>query len=153
MGYEDDESEDEGLWLELDSEASGRVAIIEDLGESVWVFLTPPGESSIEQDCWLFNKPSADDEPDLDRYRKRSMPPPVPAQLMRPEGKREVPAEKRFSARWSRDGHSVVIAIDGMDVALASASLERGMSRYLREECGWGIPWDDAVLQRVFSEK
>jgi hypothetical protein len=149
---DDDDDDNDGLWLELDCESSGRVAIIEDLGDSVWVFLTPPGESSIEQDCWLFNKPSAEADPDLERYRKRSMPPPVPAQLLRPEGKREVPAEERFSARWSKDGNSVVIAIDGVDVALASASLERGMSRYLLEECGWGTPWDDAVLKRLFSQ-
>jgi hypothetical protein len=146
-----EEDDDDDLWLEFDCETSDRVAIIEDLGDSVWVFLTPPGESSIEQDCWLFNKPSAPLEPDVDSYRERSMPPPVPAQLIRAEGRREVPSEARFSARWSPDGHSVSIAIDGVEVAVASASLERGMSRYLTEECGWGSPWDDALLKRLFS--
>jgi hypothetical protein len=151
MPRDEDTGDDEGLWLEFDCEASGRVAIIEDLEDSVWVFLTRPDDSAIEQDCWLFNKPSALDEPDLEHYRKRNMPPPVPAHLMQAAGKREVPDDKRFKARWSKDGNTVVIAIDGVDVALASAQLDRGMSRYLLEDCGWGRPWDEALTRRLLA--
>lgn len=141
---------DEELWLEFDCEASGRTAIIEDLGDSVWLFLTPPDESSIERDCWLFNKSSAPAEPEVERYRARSLPPPVPAALRHPEGTRDVPAEERFGARWSDDGDSVIISVDGGDVGMASAVQELGMSRYLLEACGWGEPWDDAVIKRLF---
>jgi hypothetical protein len=146
-----DDDSDDGLWLEFDCETSGRVAIVEDLGDSVWVFLTPPDESSIEQDCWLFNTPAAPPDPDVDSYRERSLPPPVPAQLRHAQGQREVPAAERFSARWSDDGDSVAIALDGVEIAVASASLERGMARYLIEESGWGSPWDEALLKRLFS--
>ena len=141
--------DDESLWLEFDSEASGRSAIVEDMGDSVWLFLTPPGESGIERDCWLFNKPSAPAEPDLAKYESESLPPPAPASLVHAEGTREVPAEERWSARWSDDGNSVVVAVDGIDLGVASISEEHGMSRYLEQECGWGRPWDDAVLKRL----
>jgi hypothetical protein len=142
--------DDESLCLELDCETSGRSAIIEDMGDSVWLFLTPPGESGIDRDCWLFNKASARAQPDLEEYESESLPPPVPLNLIHPEGTREVPAEERWSARWSDDGHSVVVAVDGVDLGVASMSEEHGMSRYLLEECGWGRPWDDAVMKRLF---
>jgi hypothetical protein len=144
------DADDEGFCLELDCEASGRSAIIDDMGDSVWLLLTPPGGSGIDRDCWLFNTPSAPAEPDLEKYESESVPPPVPARLMHPEGAREVPAEERWSARWSDDGHSVVVAVDGIDIGVASASEEKGMSRYLLEECGWGRPWNDAALKRLF---
>jgi hypothetical protein len=145
-----DSGSDEVLWLELDCEASGRSAIIEDMGDSVWLFLTPPGGSGIDRDCWLFNKPSAAPEPDLEHYHGESLPPPVPASLRHAEAVRDVPAEERFSVRWSDDGEAVVIAVDGVDIGVAAMSEEHGMSRYLLAECGWGRPWDDAVLKRLF---
>jgi hypothetical protein len=144
------DADDEGLCLELDCEASGQSAIIEDMGDSVWLLLTLPGGSGIARDCWLFNKPSAAAEPDLERYEAESLPPPVPASLMHPDGVRDVPAEERWSARWSDDGHSVVVAVDGIDLGMASMSEEHGMSRYLEQECGWGRGWDDAALKRLF---
>ena len=140
---------DHKLWLEFDCETSGRTAIVEDLGDSVWVFLTAPDGSTIERDCWLFNKKSAAPEPDLERYRSQSIPPPAPASLIHGAGRRDVPAEEHWSARWSQNGDSVVIAVDGIDLGLASTGAESGMSRYLVEECGWGQPWDDALLRRL----
>jgi hypothetical protein len=142
--------DEENLWLEFDCEASGRSAIVEDMGDSVWLFLTPPGDSGIDRDCWLFNKASAAAQPELGKYEAESLPPPVPAQLMQAEGTRDVPAEERWSARWSDDGQSVVVAVDGIDLGVASMSEEHGMSRYLTQDCGWGRPWDDALLKRLF---
>jgi len=139
-----DDDEDDDLTLEFDSEASGRSAVIADEGDSIWLYLTHPTRAEFERDCWLFNTPKAPDDPELERYEQQSVPPPAPARFINEGGVRPTPSEKSISVRWSADGNAVAVLVDGSPVGLASMSAECGMSRYLRESCPWGEPWDDA---------
>jgi hypothetical protein len=148
----EDHDEDDELVLEFDSEASGRTAVIADEGDSVWVYLTHPDDSSIERDCWLFNKPTAPTEPESDDYQAEGTPPPVPARFLVAEGPRPLPNERSFRVRWSKDGHAAAVLIDGVPIGVVSADQKRGMSRFLREACPWGRPWDQAELNVLFGD-
>jgi hypothetical protein len=145
------EGEDgEVLCLESDCEASGRIAIVSDEGDSVWLYLTRTSGDDFERDCWLFNKPSAPGMPDLDRYQADSVPPPAPAEYIDAAGTRECPSEERFQLQWSDDGESALLLLDGVPLGLVSSQEEHGVSRYLLRESGWGRPWDGALVQRLF---
>lgn len=149
----EDHDEDEELTLEFDSEASGRTAVIADEGDSVWVYLTRPDDAAIERDGWLFNKPSAPAEPEPDDYQAQGTPPPAPARFIVSDGTRALPEPRSFGVRWSSDGHTALVLLDGLAIASVSASEERGMSRYLREACGWGVPWDDVRLSALLGAR
>ena len=147
-----DHDEDDALLLEFDNEASGRTAVIADEGDSVWLYLTHPSEEEIEQDCWLFNLPTAPAEPDPAAYEAQSAPPPAPAQFITPEGTRALPQERSLRVRWSRDGHTVAAVLDGVTIGLASIREDHGVSRYLRQACPWGKPWDDARCSALLND-
>jgi hypothetical protein len=147
-----DHDEDDALLLEFDSEASGRTAVIADEGDSVWLYLTDSEQPEIERDCWLFNTPSAPAEPDPADYEARSAPPPAPAHFISAEGKRTLPEEGSFRVRWSADGHSVAVLLDGAPLGVATMTEERGLSRYLLEAGAWGRPWDEARFELLFGD-
>jgi hypothetical protein len=134
------------LLVESRSEASQRTIVVADEGDSVWVYLTRPGTLQPERDCWLFNKPSAADVPDLSRYRDASLPPPAPASTIDPAGILPSPESAAWSVRWSDDGEAAVVVCDAVDVGLLALSEQRGMARYLRERGPWGIPWDAQLV-------
>jgi len=132
--------------IEFDCEVSGRMAIISDEGDSVWLYLTTVDTLDIEEDCWLFNKPSAPAEPEVERYRSQSVPPPAPARFVLEGGMRDCPQEEAFSVRWSADGKAVMVALGGLDIGIAAAGAQAGISRHLKESGPWGRPWDEAAV-------
>jgi hypothetical protein len=145
--------ENEPLCLESDCEVSGRSAIISDEGDSVWLYLTSTSGDDFERDCWLFNKPSAAAEPDLEHYEAESLPPPAPAAYADAAGTRECPSEEHFELEWSEDGESALVLLDGVPLGLVSSHEEQGMPRHLLRESGWGRPWDDALVGRLFPAR
>lgn len=147
-----DHDDDESLLLEFDNEASGRTALVADEGDSVWLYLTHSAQSEIERDCWLFNTPGAPDEPDPAEYEAQSSPPPAPQHFITEQGKRAVPEERQFRVRWSADGNSVAVLLDGAPLGIATMTEERGISRYLKEPGAWGRPWDQARFVALFGE-
>ena len=138
------------LWVSEDHPISGRTAVVEDAGHSVWLYLTEPGGAQIAADCWLFNRVPAPAE--LDRAAAAHGPPPAVAAVVDEGAHRPAPidpAAVRF--RWSPDGESVAALIDGEPVGCIVAGRERGMSRHLRLAGPWGEPLDAAVFDATFG--
>ena len=144
------ESADDPLFLCFESAVSERTALVADEGDSVWLYLTRPGATDVERDCWLFNKPSAARAPDFSTYEAADLPPPAPADIIVPGGVSDVPDEEHWSVRWSEDGETVAVAIDEVEIGVVSASEPRGFARYLSAASPWGNPWDPALLKQLF---
>jgi hypothetical protein len=142
---------DDGLWVSEDHPTSGRTAVVEDAGDSVWLYLTEPGGARIVADCWLFNRVPAPD--DVDAAAGTDAPPPAVAAVVGEGAHRPVPldpAQVRF--RWSADGESVAALVDGEPVGCIVAGRERGSSRHLRVAGPWGEPLDPALYQATFGD-
>jgi hypothetical protein len=137
------------LPLSFRSTVSGRHAIVSDEGDSIWLYLTSPGSTRPERDCWLLNKPSAAAEPHLPDYKTAGLPPPAPASIIDEAGVRELPSADRWSARWSSDGETVAIAVDGVEIGLATITEPRGIALYLTKTSPWGRPWDATLVARL----
>jgi hypothetical protein len=135
--------------LSFRSGVSGRAVIIADEGDSIWAYLTESGTIRPERDCWLFNKPTAANDPDLEQYRAASLPPPAPASVIDAAGVIDAPQAAHWSVRWSDDGTAAVVALDGVDIGVMAMAEPRGMSRHLREAGPWGRSWDAQFVERL----
>src|SRR5262245_687310 len=88
---------------------SGRSALVADEGDSVWLYLTKPGDSKISADCWLFNRVAAPNPEELSTkaadYRARGEPPPATSDVVderaRLSGELD---DTRVRVFWSTDG-------------------------------------------------
>ena len=139
------------LWVSEDHPISGRTAVVEDAGHSVWLYLTEPGGAPIAADCWLLNRVPAPEA--VDEAAAAQGPPPAVAAVVGEGAHRPAPidpATVRF--RWSADGESVAALIGDEPVGCIVAGRERGMSRHLRLASPWGEPLDAAVYDATFGD-
>src|SRR5690349_2840006 len=135
------------LFVSERCEQSGRSAIVSEEGHSVWLYLTVPDAGTIQRDCWLFNTPRAVDQSDLEWYRKRSLPPPAPPDLVRSGGVREPGSIHQWSFRWSKRGDAVVVLADDEPFGFVALAMPRGISRFLLGSSDWGNAWDDTAVE------
>ena len=139
----------EPLFLTSRSAASNRAAIVAEDGDSVWLYLTGPGSTRPERDCWLLNTPSAASEPDPERYRSEGLPPPAPAEIIDPKGVQKAPEPKRWNFLWSPNGDAVAVAVDDIVIGVVAVAEARGFSRHLLRSGPWGNAWDPDVVARL----
>ena len=136
-------------------EGSGRTAIVADEDDSVWLYLTRPGESAIAADCWLFNRIAAPPQDvlrsQLAAYRARALPPPAPADLVAPGGLRDGPLED-LGCRlvWSKDGNAVAARAGGELLGYIDPEQQRGCGRFLLAGGPWGTPLNLGLYEELF---
>lgn len=139
------------ILLEDRSGISGRfVVVIEEGGHSVWVYLTERASSRPVRDVPLASRVDPLPLHRTHEYTASGGPPPVGEGFLAPGWKRVGPLGT-FMARWSADGESVCILIDGVPSAILSASTGHGASRALLKDGPWGRRWDDREYERLFG--
>ena len=132
------------------SEASGRTAIVREEVDSVWLYLSRPGEDRPEVACWVLNTIDAPPAPDFASYRSQSAPPPLPAARL--AAALPDPHQGRWSLQWSRDGHAVAALLDERPIAFVVGGRPRGHARYVQGGADpWALPWDDEMFATVFT--
>ena len=132
------------------SDDSRRTAIVREEVDSVWLYLSRPGETRPEVACWVVNTIDAPRVPDFAAYRNQSAPPPLPATQL--AGTPPDPRQGDWSLRWSRDGHAVTALLDEHPIAFVVAGRSRGYARYVKAGADpWALPWDEDLFATVFS--
>src|SRR5512143_711531 len=127
---------------------SRRRAIVEDDGDSVWLYLTVPNGLSPSADCWLYNRQAV--RSDI-KTRPHDRPPPAPDSVALPNSSRSSSLPERIQFQWDSDGESVAVSVDGEALGFILAGQRHGYSRYLHVVGPWGNPFDHSTYERVFG--
>ncbi len=147
MSDENQASED-AIFLEAKHETSGRLAVLEDDGNSGWLYLTEPNTRRPVADAWVYNRIPAPTVSEVKAHR--GGPPPAAIGYASDSALCESPREHEWTIIWTADGHSVAIAKDGVPAACIVANQNPGFSRELIKDGPWGRVWSDAEFARVF---
>src|SRR5688572_1706020 len=134
------------------SEASGRTAAVHEEIDSVWLYLSRPGEARPEVASWVLNTSDAPPVPDFAKYRSQSSPPPLP--IGQVDGAPPDPHHGRWSLLWSRDGHAVAAVLDEQPIAFVVGGHPRGYARHVKSGANpWALPWDEAAFAAAFAPR
>ncbi len=132
------------------SDDSGRTAVIREEIDSVWLYLSGPGEARPDVACWVVNTIDAPPAPDFAAYRSQSAPPPLPASRL--AATPPDPARGDWSLLWSQDGHAVAALLNERPVAFVVGDRPRGYARYVKGGADpWALPWDEDTFTTVFT--
>jgi hypothetical protein len=69
----------------------------------------------------------------------------LPRAQVLPGGVRALPEPSAWHFRWAPSGDAVAVELDGTVYGIVSANMTRGMSRFVAQQGGWGVPWNRAV--------
>jgi hypothetical protein len=138
---------DAGLFVSQRHPGSRRRAIVEDDGRAAWLYLTRPDSSEPIADCWLYNRVPApagceagQDDPRVVPASHVASPAPFPAT-----------AEPAVQLRWSEDGESVAVSIDGRLAGFIANAAGPGYSAQLRLGGAFGNVLDDDLYAALFE--
>ena len=128
---------------------SGLRALVEDDGDSVWLYLVDGRDRKIRADCWLYNR-RVFEAAELKGW-PRDRPPPAPSDVVGPEACWAASLSETVEFIWSRDGGSVAVRIGETLLGYVVEGNRRGHSRYLRGAGPWGSGFDQGEYDRVFG--
>jgi hypothetical protein len=140
---------DPNILLSENHPQSGRWAIAQDNGTSVWLYLTERASQAIVADCWLWNR-IADPGNPAD-YASQGLAPPAPKGMIILPGT-VTDALPTVTTRWRWDGNAVALLVEDQAIAFISADQKRGYCRHLRSAGPWGNPFDAKRYRRLFEE-
>lgn len=141
----------EPLYISGWSAESDRTAVVAESKDSVWLYLTEPGDDAPCLSCWLFNTPGAPGDPDVDAYVADGVPPPAPRESIEPQGVFAIPEGGHWELIWSSDGHAVAALLDDELLGVIGSTQQRVHARYLLRAGPWGEAWDDAGAAELFG--
>ena len=136
------------LFISEQHPVSRRWAVVEDDGRVAWLYLTEPDTRKSVADCWLYNR--VETPAQFDSVRRR--PPVVPQTHAEAGATLQPPGRERVHLRWSPDGESVAVLIDGELIGFVARGQRRGFSRYIRVSGPFGSVLDTDLFQREFGE-
>lgn len=128
---------------------SRRWAVVANEGASVWLYLTEPDGKKPIADCWLLNTALA--PTDLHEYRAGMSAPPATQAYAGPDSRGPVPVEGTVEFRWSDDGESVAVLVNGDLLGFIAAGSKRGFSKHLVAAGPFGRPLDRGLYARLFN--
>ena len=133
---------------------SGRAAIVEAAGETLWLYLTQPNSAAIAGDCWLANlHPDRGPLNDEERaeLRDAGLPLPAPPNALA-DTARLLPTDPHaYRLEWSADGEAVRAVLDEEPIAFIHAADQRGFHRNIGVECPWGHVFDADLHDQLFG--
>lgn len=111
-------------------------AVFEDDGMTGWAYLYDENTGRIIADCWIYNVPDTNNLPQTER---KDSPPILPKELLvdEPILFDEV---KSVSFKWSDDGCSVYIIINGIVIAHIDPRSSKSQNVNIKTPCPWGEP-------------
>jgi hypothetical protein len=146
---EDEPMADDSLFLENEHPASHRLAVLEDDGTAVWLYLTEPHSRKPAADAWVYNRIAAPPPTAIESYR--GGPPPAAQGYVSEAALCNDPTAHQWSFLWSADGEAVAVAKDGEPVAFIVIGKPGGYSRELVKDGPWGHPWSAILFRSTFG--
>ena len=129
---------------------SKRWAILDDNGNSAWLYLTVPGEQQPEKYAFAYSPVPPVEALNIDAIQ-RGEPPILTTALASEDAVITGLDTAQVNFLWSADGESLALAYQGRLLAMIVAGSERGYSAALSREGEFGLPWDEAVFGQSFG--
>lgn len=130
---------------------SKRWAILDDNGNSAWLYLSVPGEQQPEKDAFAYSPVEPVAELNVEAIR-RGIPPILPRDLASDTAVIRAMDSAQINFLWAADGESVAVAWQGHLLAMIVSGCEHGYSAALARDGEFGLAWDEAVFERYFGE-
>ncbi|WP_028508839.1 hypothetical protein [Ruminococcus sp. NK3A76] len=127
---------DNGIFESELNTTSNIYAVFEDNGMTGWAYLCDNENDSIIADCWIYNVLGYNDP---SGEQRKDVPPLMPEKFLvdDPIVFQEV---KDVGFKWSDDGCSVYIIINGVKIAFIDLHASRSYNVNIKTPCPWGEP-------------
>lgn len=129
---------------------SKKEARLEDHGHSAWLYITRPNSQVVTADCWIYNRISAPSDSEITKYRTSS--PPAVSAYAHSHAEFTPLHSDVFELKWSPDGRSVAVLINGIPFGFIPPGVQRGYSKHLIKTGPWGHKWDEKLYLILFNE-
>ena len=132
------------LFVSSLSGASARLAVIEESGASVWLYMTAPDGEPPIAGCFLYNTDDVQ-PPDVEA------PPPLDVAFASGYRVRLPVTEDDAQIVWSPAGDAVAARICGEFVGFIGPDDLRGYSRSVSQVCPWAHRFDVDLFRQLFG--
>lgn len=129
---------------------SKKEARFVDHGHSAWLYLTNSDSQVVVADCWIYNRIPAPKESEIAQYKTSS--PPAVASYAHAHAEFTPLQSDNFELKWSPDGRSVALLINGIPFGFIPPGVQRGYSKHLTKTGPWGHKWDEKLYLILFNE-
>jgi len=129
---------------------SGRCVILEDNGNSAWLYLTPKSGEGIEKVAFAYSPIEPTDELNKEEIAKGN-PPVLYKKLASLDAVIDSAKEVDFTFKWSSNGESITLLYKDKPIAMIHEEYQRGFSIALSEQSGFGEPWNQKVYSSEFE--
>jgi hypothetical protein len=143
--------DEEGLFLCEQHPLTRRHAVLEDDGQTIWLYLTVPDSPKPVTDVWVYNRVPAHSVEKTSSFAPS--PPPVPVGYAGEGGLLIDPQSHVWAFVWSSDGEAVALEKDGESVAFVRAGQKPGFSRQLVKDGPWGHAWSEGEYRAIFGRR
>lgn len=138
------------IFLKEQNSISKRFCILDDDGESGWLYLTEPEDGKYVADAFAYNRINPIPNSKVKEYRDR--PPPICESHASVDARFEHPNSSHFEFIWSTDGESVALLCSANPMAMIIDAKKYGYSKGINVDGPWGHPWDQALYNENFAE-
>ena len=142
---------DEGVFLEWRHEYSRRIAMLEVDSASAWLYLYYPDERRPEKDVFAYSVGLLVTTERAREVAKAGTQPPLASEYASPSAVLSDAKPEEFSLRWSTDGESVALIIEGRPLAMIVSGGKRGYSAALGKSGPFGEPWYEELYRATFA--
>jgi len=140
----------EEIFITDHNTSTKRWAILEDNGNSAWLYLTKPGTQQPEKDAFVYSPVQLVEELNISDI-KQGLPPMLTSELATRSAIILNPKAIEFGIKWSDDGESVAVTYKNIPISMIVRESERGYSTSLSRESAFGKPWDQTVYDKYFK--
>lgn len=128
---------------------SRRWAVVEDDGESAWLYLTASGSQRPVADCWLYNRDV--NAGTVESRVGQGLAPPAPRSVTGAGAVMSPASSDELRLEWSADGESAAVHFGETLLGFIARASKPGYSRHLIVECPWGRPLDEGLYRELFG--
>jgi len=128
---------------------SNQQARLEDDGHSAWLYLTKENSPVVTADAWIYNRIAAPSDTEIVNFKTAS--PPAVSSYAHANARFTPLPSDTFEIKWSADGRSVALLINGIAFGFIPPGALRGYSRHLVKDGPWGHHWDEKLYQILFN--
>lgn len=141
----------EDIFITDNNPVSRRWAILEDNGNSAWLYLTKSGTQKPEKDAFVYSPIQPIDKINIEDIKQDGTPPIITNELATNSSVIINAKSKDFKFIWSNDGESVSVLYKGKPISMITKESKQGYSTSLKKESFFGLPWNQSIYDKYFK--